>query len=243
MDTILNFILNIPPTVIYAGLIGGLIGLAFSYKTLQEILRIRRMPISVISGLPSEGQVKVVGKAEGKIINSLLTQKSCVFWQVEIQEDQSLDDHEHWVTIHKDFSIERFELNDNTGTVHIYPEDAELKLRNQIMESSANLRSMNPQIIKDILRWRSARTARYKSFRIYERIIERGQELYIFGGIKNERGTKAIRADRTALIISDFDEKDALPGQLLIAVLFWGAILFSLGWIAVSFVRLVWLFE
>lgn len=179
----------------------------YIYPVLKEIIRIQRTPTDYISALPFEGQVEVVGKAEGKTILSPFAQKACVLWQVDIQRYGNKFDGP-LVTIHTERSPESFSINDGTGKIQISPAGAYLILSDK--RGSSSLFPMDFQS-KNILEKLGVNTtdylARYRALRVYERFIEPAEEIYILGEIEYRNGVRTIAtADDTPAIISDHSQ-------------------------------------
>lgn len=200
--------------------------ISYIYPVLKEIARIHLTPTDYINKLPLEGHVEVVGKTEGKTINSLLTQKACVLWQIVVQELSVPDgqprgilasiiyslERPDWVTTYIKTSSEPFDVHDGTGRIQVLPAGTRLILRNN--RESSSLFPLDLQI-KNVLERLDIEVVDYlgnkKSLRVYEHIIEPAEKIYIRGEIKYENGVKTITTAKNARqIISDHDQRGLL---------------------------------
>lgn len=208
--------------------------ISFIYPVLKEIARIYLTPTDYISNLPLERQVEVVGKTEGKTINSPMTQRACILWQIVVQESsvpyeqprgilayiiKSLE-RPAWVTTHIKTSPEPFAVQDETGRIQVLPAGTRLILRNN--RESSSLFPLDLQI-KNALERLDVETTDYlgnnKSLRVYEYIIEPAEKIYIRGEIKYENGVKTIAtAKKFQQIISDHNQRELLGKFYLEAI-------------------------
>lgn len=192
--------------------IGILYGLIFSYRALIKVIRIYRTPIYRISELPTKGQVIVVGKAEGKNTKSLLKKTDCSLWQVVIEGYRTYFNRNQWLTIYSQMSQEPFELSDGTGRLQVYPANAQLILDDDIHKSGSFFHPL-PSRIRRAIEELGVPTMDApgidSKLRVHERIIDPGDEIYVFGEVKYENGSKVIKSgNRLPIIISDHKEYD-----------------------------------
>jgi hypothetical protein len=215
---------NMDTNMIIGGLLGGLVGgLAIGYgaylamlQTRKEIARVRNMPTSAIGDLPSEGHVKVVGKAGGKTLRSPLTQRFCVLWCVEIQGGNR--ENYSWSEIYHKISPEPFELDDGTGSTQIWPYGWDLSQIQPSHVSLVPLHSTDLHVQEAIDRFVLGKakakgirglleTPLVDSTRVLEQIIPRGQQVTACGEIRHPEGTKILNPEPgTALILGDGGE-------------------------------------
>jgi len=179
----------------------------YIYPIIKEIIRIQRTPTVHISALPFEGQVEVVGKPEGETILSPFAQDACVLWQVDVQllGRQA-------TTIHTEIFPKSFYVNDGTGKIQIIPAGAYLILDKK--RKSSRFFPMDIQgknILETIGIDTTGYQGYYKSFRLYERIIEPAEEIYVLGEIEYRNGTRTIvTTESTPEIISDHSQQELL---------------------------------
>lgn len=192
--------------------IGVLYGLLFSYRALIKIIRIYRTPVYRINELPTKGRVIVVGKAEGKNTKSILKKTDCSLWQVVIEGYRTYFNRNRWLTIYSQMSQEPFELSDETGWIQIYPANAQLILYDDIKKSGSFFHPL-PARIKRTIEELGVPTMDApgidSKLRVYERIIDPGDEIYVFGEVGYENGAKVIKSEgKLPFIISDHKEFD-----------------------------------
>ena len=210
MDTLLNTLLN-NPMIFLAGALGGLLGVIVSYRELGKIIRVIRTPTSEIGALPLDEQVEIVGKADSEmIINSPITKKTCILWQVEVSEKRGSGKRSRWVTVYSNTSTKSFDVYDGTGKVQIFPNRlTELILRDDVRESSGVFNSLDEGIqiaLKDLGVDTEGFLIFNKNMRVYERYIEQGDQIYVLGKMSSKNGIKLMDGESSPLIISDQSE-------------------------------------
>ncbi len=208
MDILLD-LLNNNLMVIVAGAVGGLLGLLVSHREIRKIIRLLRTSTSEIGMLPSEGQVEMVGSADGGTTTiSPITKTTCALWQVEVLEKRSSGKSSHWVTIYKNTSTSPFDISDGTGKMRIYPSRyTELILRDDVRKSSGVFSSLDEetQAVLQIAGITTKGALFNRALRVYERYIEPGESIYLLGTVYSKNGTR-ILDDESPLIISDQSE-------------------------------------
>ena len=89
-----------------------LVGLGRSYSTIKEIISISRTHKYRISALPSKGLIEVVGKAEGRMIQSPITQTDCLLWEIYIRGLKQNIKESSWDTLYKESSKDPIVVRD-----------------------------------------------------------------------------------------------------------------------------------
>lgn len=209
MDTLLN-LLNNNLMIVVAGTIGGLLGVALSYRELGKIIRMFRTSTSEIGALPLDEQVEIVGKADSEVtVYSPITKQTCVLWQVEVSERRGSGKRSRWVKVYSNTSTKSFDVYDGTGKVQIYPDRlTELILRDDVRKSSGIFTSFDEQIqtaLKD-LGMDTKGSLFNKNMRIRERYIEQGDQIYVLGKAVYKNGIKMMDGESSPLIVSDQSE-------------------------------------
>ena len=209
--------------------IGILAGLIFSYPQLKKIIHIYTTPVYRINELPESGEVLVVGKADIQNTKSPLKRRNCSLWQVEVEGyNYHLPSREYyWETIYSQISQEPFELIDGTGRIQVFPANAQLVLHTDFHKSGNFLSPLPPRIkstIEDLGILTIDAPGVDRQLRVYERIVEPGDEIYILGEVQYENGHKLIKKGETApFIISDRREDEVLSTlfkQVIVNVIF-----------------------
>lgn len=215
MDALLN-LLNNDSMIFVAGAVGGFLGLLVSYKQVGKIIRMVRTSTSEIGSLPVDEQAEIVGNADGgAVLQSQLTKKPCVLWQVEVKELRQSGRHSHWVTVYNNRSTTPFDIYDASGRIRVQPgSQMELLLRDDEKQSSGLFSALDDQTqtvlgelginTKGVLKLN-------KRIRVYERYIEKGDQIFLLGKAVIQNGTKTIDGN-APLIISDHSKVRLLTG-------------------------------
>ena len=209
MDTLLNYLFkNLP--IFVAGAVGGLLGVAFSYKELGKIVRMIRTPTGEIGALPLDEQVEIIGKADSEVtVSSPITKQTCVLWQVEVSEKRGSGKRSRWVTVYSNTSTKSFDVYDGTGKVQIYPNRlTELILRDDVRKSSGIFTSLD-EGIQTALKELDVDTKGSlfnKNMRVHERYIEQGDQIYVLGKTFYKNGIRMMDGESSPLLVSDQSE-------------------------------------
>jgi hypothetical protein len=209
MDALLDLVKN-NLMVILGFFVGGLIGLLVSHREIGKIIRMARTSTGEIGSLPMDEQVEVVGSADGgAVIESPITKKPCVLWQIEVKELRKSGKSSHWVTVYSNKSTTPFDVYDVSGRVRVQPgSQTELLLRDDEKQSSSLFSALDEQTQK-ILGELGINTKGLlnmnKRMQVYERYIEKGDQIYALGRTTIQNGTKTIDGN-TPLIVSDQSE-------------------------------------
>ena len=230
MDTLLD-LLNNNLMILVAGAAGALVGLLVSHSQIRKIIRMVGTSTSEIGTLPLDTQVEIVGNADGNaVVHSPITKTPCVLWQIEVQELRRSGKNSHWVTVYSDKSTAPFDVQDVSGRVLVQPGNRmELLLRTDESRSSGIFNALDEQTqaalseaginTKGLLNMN-------KRMRVYERYIEKGDQVYLLGMHVLQNG-KRVMDGNMPLTISDQSEL-ALLGkfawQVLLTALVGGVI-------------------
>jgi len=223
--------------ILYAGALGGLLGLLVSYKEIGKIIRMTRTSTGDIASLPADEQVEVVGTADGgAALYSPITKTPCLLWQVVVSEKRSTGKSSHWVTVYSDTSTASFGVSDGTGRVRVNPsKQMEILLRDDVSQSSGVFNSLDEQT-QTALDELGVNTKGFlkmnKSMRVQERYIEQGDQIYLLGKTSLHTGMQVMDSD-SPLIVSDQSELQLL-GRFSWQVIFNGVIGMIIG-VALSF--------
>jgi hypothetical protein len=192
-----------------------LVGLAFSYPTIIEIVNLRRTPIIKIGSLPTEGLVQVVGQAEQETAISPISQTKCVVWNAEVQEYHSRKGGSSWDTAWKGESEVPFELFDETGKVWVDPTHADLFLQKSLKEKSGWFDNMSPKT-QDAIATLGIKTKGLwglnKDLRVKESLLFAGKKIFVMGTIESRNGQKIIKSvGHNPFVISSRGKAFLLP--------------------------------
>lgn len=238
MGDLLNSLMNSNLAIVGAGLLGGLLGLAFSYKEIVKIIRILRAQTGVIGAvnqISADEYFETTGKAEsGMSLQSPITKNPCVLWSVTVMEKRGSGKNSRWVTVFYRTSKEPFYLTDGTGKLTVDPsQPMELILREDVKKSSGVFSSLDEET-EGALSSLGVDTKGFlnfnKNMRIHERYIERGDDIYVIG-----RKTYGDSVGDTPWIVSDHSEQQLLGkflwqvvGKVFLGALFGAFIVFVL---------------
>ncbi len=190
-----------------------LIGLAVSWSSLAQIMRIRRMPLNRISALPSAGTVAVTGSAGEKTILSPISKTPCAAYMIEVQEfKKTSNENDHtgfWQTQGKMRSAAPFELHDNTGTIQVCPSGSDFVIslageyHNLKVDQQAVIQEMGIEVVDF--------HGNAKEINVKEYLIRPGDEIFVMGQIQGVDGIKSIASvGDESFVISDQGQQSAL---------------------------------
>ncbi len=203
--------MNITHILILAG--GVVVGILISLPDILKVLRIRRTTTVWMNSLPNSGQVEVIGKVDCSPIQSPIKKESCVFWELQVQEQKKNKNRMSWSTVLSRRSEEPFVLNDGTGKVTVIPAGGELVLENASCDALEDL----PTDARDYLVHSGISLKSFlgfdKHFRIIEKTICPDQEIYVLGQA-DERGGQAVITTNGGGIISDSSEQSVSANYL-----------------------------
>lgn len=98
------------------------------FRVYWQFRVLRNMPLTAIRGL-AMGLVRVCGRATGdECLTSPLTQQPCYYYKLDIEKWEERENRQYWMAWRKDSDAVQFYLEDDTGTVLVYPRGAELHL-------------------------------------------------------------------------------------------------------------------
>ena len=225
MDALLELLKN-NLMVILGGVLGGFIGLLVSHREIRKIIRMARTSTGEIGSLPVDEQVEIVGNADGTAsIYSPITKTTCVLWQMEVKELRKSGKSSHWVTVYSNKSTTPFDVYDASGRVRVQPgSQTELLLQDDEKQSSSLFSALDEQTQK-ILGELGINTKGLlnmnKRMQVYERYLEKGDQVYLLGTTTIQNGTKTVDGN-APLIVSDQSELRLLTryiGQVVMSAL------------------------
>jgi len=202
---------------IFLGAIITLIGIKeFKLKnTIQDL------PTSKVRSL-AVGFVELFGKIvptmKKELLKSLFSEKNCVYYDCKIERYQSSKNGGHWITIFHEIKRLEFFLKDNTGSVLVNPNFAQLKLSPSFKLTTGFGKKLNDNLLrvmseKKIHKWGQKRFTEY--------ILTPDNEVYILGttminpdvnnALKNEDNLIIQKGNFNRMfLISDSNEKNFL---------------------------------
>jgi len=201
--------------MIYAILLSLLVGLALSYPQLLEIYNFLRAK----STLDSSGQLKVTGRVKANLISSPLTQSECALWKVEVTH-WSGGRHARETSIFSKVSENAFVVEDGKRSFGVNPVNAKLELKPSEHAWTAGMwwnpieqEGLDPKIKEVLLAMGVNLPAVQEKLgvRVYESIIQAGDEILMAGTVSSEGGVESFVSDEdTPLTISEWDESTIL---------------------------------
>lgn len=186
-------------------------GLLFYFLTyLRFTHRIQRAPGYLIKDLPSHGRVIVTGSAERNNLISPLTKKDCVYFNSYVQEFRyiGVGDDPAQVTVYKNTSKNPLVISDETGSVQVDPNKANIILGTDFQDrviADTNL-EIRSKLIELGLETTDSQ-GKKKSFWVHEEYISAGEPICIVGEARKVDGQNIITHSwNHRLIISDYDK-------------------------------------
>lgn len=180
-----------------AGSIGGLV---WGFRSWRRSRLIEDTPLSRVRSA-TQGYVELAGRARlmpGPPILAPLTSQTCAWWQYRIEEYRRSGKRSHWETIEQGTSDSVFLLEDDTGSVMVDPEGADV-----YPGTKDEWRGDTP--------WPVARPSRVRGFRGFgdryrytEHRLMVGDPLYAIGWFGTERAATGDGFERevSALLAS-----------------------------------------
>ena len=214
-------------------LIGGLVSFYNSLKNLKKKRLFENIPTSKMRSI-AMGLVELKGKI--KIANETLTdpfdEKDCVYWKVKIEEYVKRGKRRTWVTRHQLTKSVKFLLSDDTGTVLINSQKADMtniKRDSEIQTATLFSEELPDHIKKYCDRYKVKYKGWFgfkKKLRCRATYLEPGDQLYVLGSARplsdddtefSEAVTAVVdHSDSEHFLISDKSEKhltDRYGGQ------------------------------
>jgi energy-converting hydrogenase Eha subunit C len=213
MDDLFNTLVHSGLLWFFMGIVGGFLGLVFSYREIGKIIRILRTQsgmIGSVNQISADEYFETTGKAGSETtLQSPITRTPCILWEVTVKEKRGSGKHSRWVTVLHKTSEEPFYLSDGTGKFPIDPrQPMELILREDVKKSSGMFSALDEQAEAALIGL-GVDTTGFLNFnrnlRIHERFIERDDDIYVFG--KKTYGEPDLDSP---LIVSDHSERQLL---------------------------------
>lgn len=213
------------------------VGILLSVPDILNMINIRRTPTIWMNSLPRSGRVEVTGKVDCSPIGSPVKKVSCVFWELEIQEEKKGKNGTSWSTVLSKKSNEPFILNDGTGKVSVFPAGSKMILENASCDDLESLPSEARGYILSTGIGTKTFWGHEKHLRVIERTILPDQELYVRGKAEERNGQITISTSDRG-VISDSGEESVRALYLRRILLRLGVpILVAIGIIVYSFVK------
>ena len=193
------------------GFLGFLLGFAFSVPTIEKIVQTRRASANTTAS-NSDGKVmEITGKilSEARSLHSPLTRTACVLWHVEVLENKSSFENSRWITVFSETSAHPFDIDDGIGIVRVYPQSAELILRDDFYrESGPFATSFEPELkgaVEKLVPFSLNNIEHPIPLQLREQILKTDEMVSILGRIQEKDGGRVISAsnDGSPFSISD----------------------------------------
>ena len=236
-------------------------GLLIFFKNLKN-LKMKRLfenlPTSKMRSL-AMGLVELKGKiqVEDKMLEDPFDGKECVYWRIHIQESVKRGKRRKWVTRHKAKSQVPFLVSDQTGSVLVHLDNANMNdvKRDNRYDLATFFSDEIPTKVQDYCRKHNVKLKGWfggkKRMRFIVTYLEPDDDIYILGNarplLKNEqKNSKNVTAaidmsSKGLFIISDKSEKELideyggqsyiLPLGIILSAIGFSMILTSLGYI------------
>ena len=212
-----------------------LLGMAISFPDLRKILGVWRIPLLTISALPSEGLVKVIGRAAQATTTSPISRTPCLAWTAKVVERKGKSSS---ATLYKGSSLEPFEISDMTGILEILPMGADLSSKHSSNDASYLIKSLGNEAQEAMARlgidtknWLGVN----KTLEVSESYLSTEAPIYVLGTLYHSEGRPYIKAGRFPFIISERTES-----ELLFCLYSWVVIrlvlTLLLGWVFLFFI-------
>ncbi len=187
--------------------------LIYSAGSIWNLILSWRIPVTMISALPNQGWVEIVGRVKGELVQSWLNKSECVYWQLEVKEYQSRGrGGSQWKSLHKE-SSGLFEVDDLTGRVKIQPGNTDFVLNDEtVME---NLDEVTKTRVEALGLKTKGFLGINKRLKVHERILSQGEEILVLGKIQKTEGQVSISSGSIIpLVISNLSRGEMLKTYL-----------------------------
>ena len=216
-EFILNLLVVLVASLIFSGPLLG-VGLYFrsKYKKADRIHKLMADTETTAIGSLTPGPVEIRGRVVSTLppAPSPWSQQPCVFYHFHVEEQRSTQsEHGHhstyWVDYINDRSSDSFPIEDGTGSVEIAPKEGEFKMNTDFAATSGSFNDA-PENLRTLINNRYGRDTQglifNKSLRYKESMLENGDEVYVFGEVRQDQGRFIIGAGEMPLIISENGE-------------------------------------
>lgn len=207
-----DWLVTVLVIVLAAGLLGSLVrSLLRLVRAVRAGLRVWRLPTTRTGSLPLRGQVEVTGRVGGEAVQSPITDTACVFWRVEVEEDQG---RRGWVTVLERQSEGEFTVDDGSGRVRVEPAGTRLDLRVDSSQAEGLFEELTPWT-RGALERLGVQTEGWlggaRRLRVRERYLAPGDRVVVLGQVQRAAGHRILAsAPGAPLLLTDRSE-----GQLL----------------------------
>ena len=195
----------------------ALAGLFFrpKYKKAKKIHQLMLDTETTPIGSLKPGPVEIRGRVDSSMppAPSPWAQKPCVFYHFHVEQQKSSSSEHgattYWVDYINDRRSDPFQVEDETGSVDIIPGEGEFQINADHFTSSGTFNDA-PENLRAMLNSRYGHDTQglifNKTLRYHESILENGDEIYVFGEVKQKDGKLVIGAGEMPLIISENGE-------------------------------------
>jgi hypothetical protein len=179
-------------------LLAVFIWLAISARSIFDIIQLRNIHTNRIYMIPTKCRVNLIGRVEGNLINSPISNTPCLFWQIEVKElvtrrvgyGKSSRFSTFWEITDKKSSGDVFYVSDGSGRIYIQPEQAKIAISgHKIYE---NPEESIYQLLNNFGFNTSNSIGDEKPLQVIESVILHGMELLIRGVSRDEQGLKFL---------------------------------------------------
>ncbi len=215
-------------TLVYlvGGAVGGVVLFAYGFALWRRKRLIEDTPTSKVRSMPM-GRVEIHGRAQEKAeLTAPITGSSCVYYRYKVEERRGSGKNERWVTVESgDSSAWGFYLEDDTGSVLIEPERAEILLEPDYQETNPVYGGALQGFVQERGLERRSWLGWRRRMRFSEWHIAPGDELYVLGvaqaraGIAQERRARiaeklrALKSDPEAMAHLDLDADGSVSAE------------------------------
>lgn len=171
------------------------------FKHLREKQLIQNTPTSKIRSI-AMGPVEIFGKTVKKKNSDIISPfsgKSCVWCRYTVEEYRSNGKSSSWHTIVDETKKDLFYLEDNTGSVLVDPEFAEVEIPVRYEEESSLFgKKLTARTLSFL---ESRKISKMKTLRVREYYLLPGEETYIYGTAGDNPYTKAKAKNEENIMI------------------------------------------
>ena len=205
--------------MLYFFILSIVVGLAFSYSSIRNIVHILKASPLDDNFFSSEVPEKLLGMVEQDTVKSPLTQTVCAFWQIQVHVNTRRSTRK----IFEKTSDTPFIISSGGEKICVYPEKADLllhdfnakKWQNGFMGNPFRYKTMDSKIMNAVRK----KVAEFNEFNersgivVVENHLMAGDDVFVTGNIDFKDGSKTIHGNNNLLILSNWNEKEYLWRQ------------------------------
>ncbi len=224
---------GIPLCILFFGALIAAVPIYFAVRMKRRAQLIAELKLSDVAKLrPGVRKIRGRVRAHEDLLRSPMTKRDCAYYHFLVEEQHT---HHtggrhggtttHWVAVVNDRQWVSLTIEDETGDVDVWIDEAEVVLKSAERESSGMFNSP-PERLRRLIENRYGRSTQgllfNKTMRFSESVLEDGARVLVVGEVvENKRGRLGFRKGVAKLVLSDKSEKDLVSHYGRQGILLW----------------------